>query len=196
MCLKTHLSVLISFVQISLNKSSRNEWFRAADSSWSFCHCCLAIALFPGSSESLRSPQEKMFGLTDSSSEKCAWCKKAASQTYCAQSTLENCNDIKNPKTKTQQKQQQPKNPTKKNPMPPSLQTPLFQSIINTGAAVTFPPVALKCSGFQLQIPNVSAGLRGRRAGCCWAWGCRIQSAVGRSAGERLTGAWRLICLT
>lgn len=76
--------------------------------------------------------------------------------------------------------------------------TPWFQSVINKSATLTFPPVPLKCSGFmsfQLQTLNVSAATRGR-AERWWGWGCRILFAVGRSAGERLAGAWRLICLT
>lgn len=159
-CSSKHTSpVLISFVQISLKKRSRNEWLGAADSSWNSSACCLAFAPFPGSSECLRSPQEKMFGLKGFTSRQQLW------KTCCC-SVCESCySALLCSKT-----------PAKKTPTKITLQNPLFQSAINKGAALTFPPVALKCSGFmsfQLQTLNVSAATRGR-AEHWWGWGCRF----------------------
>lgn len=176
--------VLISLVHISLKKSSRNEWFGAADSSWNFCQCCLAIAHFPGSSECLRSPQEKVFRLKGCTSRQQLW-------KMCCCPVYESCySDLLCSKNSWTLSWHEKKKSHYK--------TPWFQSVINKSATLTFPPVPLKCSefmSFQLQTLNVSAATRGR-AERWWGWGCRILFAVGRSAGERLAGAWRLICLT
>lgn len=181
-CSSKHTSpVLISFVQISLKKSSRNEWFGAADSSWNFYCCCLAIAPFPGSSGCLRSPQEKVFGLKGCTSRQQLW-------KMCCCPVYESCySDLLCSKNSWKLLWHAEK---KKIP----LQNPLFQSVIKKGAALPFPPVALKRSGFmrfQLQTQNVSAATRGR-AERWWGWGCRfcLQLAAAQASAWLVHDAW------